>query len=422
MIYLISSKVVFGALVMKVFLSYTEQDRSQVEEFYTELKYRGFDPWMDIHDLLPGMAWDNVIQHNMSASDVCIIFISEKSKEKIGYVQKELNYFVDKLSEMPENYIYCIPIVLDNSTAPNSLSKKIQYIKLDSPKHENWRKVLSSLNLAASQRNIRLKNNENDDLKIEIKYDYEMYNAVFGYQFTFSYPFFESNSKKNLAVELNRFIDSKVMSAKIDSRVIIEDDQKNILDNDIIYTSYIESKDDLEGKIISYDDAQVLRLNNNLYSIVCDIEYLDSYFISLAFYTDSYGSGAAHGNSHTETVNFRIIDSKLFKVHFSDFFDQKIIGLKAINDFLCQAIIQEITYKKFLLNKELVNDETWLHEGVKAASEEDFVGIFNINNKGWLFHFDPYMVDAYAAGKYEVLIPHIALYEWYKPEFKKIFM
>ena len=95
---------------MKVFLSYTKNDGQKVNEFYKDLKAKGFIPWMDSFDLLPGMQWNNVIQNNMSDADVCIIFISENSLEKIGYVQRELNYFADKLNEMPENYIYYLTL------------------------------------------------------------------------------------------------------------------------------------------------------------------------------------------------------------------------------------------------------------------------------------------------------------------------
>lgn len=61
---------------------------------------------------------------------------------------------------MPENYIYCIPVILDSSEAPTILSKKIQYVKVENPNQDNWQRVLRSLELAASQRDIELRNNK----------------------------------------------------------------------------------------------------------------------------------------------------------------------------------------------------------------------------------------------------------------------
>ena len=411
-------------MAMKVFLSYTKNDGQKVNEFYKDLKAKGFIPWMDSFDLLPGMQWNNVIQNNMSDADVCIIFISENSLEKIGYVQRELNYFADKLNEMPENYIYCIPVVLDSSEAPTILSKKIQYVKVENPNQDNWQRVLRSLELAASQRDIELRNNESGEFEIELKYVFEMMNGYNGFQFAFSYPFFKSNLYKELAEELNEFLNSIVNSRKIKTRLI--PDINLILDenlqDDFIYNSFIESEKELEEKIIKYEDAVSLRTHNNLDSTICDVSFLNENFVSFTFSTYWYGSGAAHANLFTENINFKIIDSKIFEVELWDFFDGKIISYEIIIDFFHNAILQQLKAKKFLFNKELFEDDQWLVNGLRDCAEDRFKHAFSINKQGWLFHFDPYVIDCFAAGKYEALIPHDALSEWYKEEFRKIFL
>ena len=75
-----------------------------------------------------------------------------------------------------------------------------------------------------------------------------------------------------------------------------------------------------------------------------------------------------------------------------------------------------------LFNKELFEDDEWLVNGLRDCAEDRFKHAFSINKQGWLFHFDPYVIDCFAAGKYEALIPHDALSEWYKEEFRKIFL
>ena len=81
---------------MKVFLSYAKEDKDFVLECYEELKRKNFNPWMDEHDLLPGQAWDECIKANMQDTDVVLVFMSSDSVSKVGYVQRELKYFVDK--------------------------------------------------------------------------------------------------------------------------------------------------------------------------------------------------------------------------------------------------------------------------------------------------------------------------------------
>ena len=408
---------------MKVFLSYTKKDGQKVNEFYKNLKVKGFTPWMDAYDLLPGMQWDNVIQNNMSDADVCIIFISENSLEKIGYVQRELNYFADKLNEMPENYIYCIPVMLDDSQAPTVLSKKIQYIKVENPNQENWQRVLRSLDLAASQKDIEVKNDESSEFEIELQYSFEMMNGYNGFQFAFSYPFFKSNLYKELVKELNEFISVIVNSRKIKSRVIPDSNlilHENLQD-DFLYNSYIESEKELKEKIIKYEDAVSLRTHNNLDSTICDVSFLNENFVSFTFSTYWYGSGAAHANLLTESINFKVMNSKIFEVQLWDFFDGNIISYEKLINFFHNAIVQQLKAKKFLFTKEVFEDDELLVKGLKGFSDNRYQNAFSISKQGWVFHFDPYAIDSFAAGKYEALIPHEALSEWYKEEFRTIF-
>lgn len=406
---------------MKVFLSYTKADSDKVKGFYNDLRNRGFSPWMDDFDLLPGMHWDNVIQNNMSDADVCLVFISKNSIDKIGYVQKELNYFAEKLNEMPESYIYCIPIVLDNATAPNILSKKIQYIIADSPINENWQKVLRSLELAGSQRDIKIKNSESETFEIEIKYDFEIMNGFLGYQFAFSYPVFKSLKNEKLADDLNKFIISSVVSRKIKARIVPTEIDDNIKDS-MVYKSYIDSSNELENKTIKYEDVVELRMNNSLDSTICDINFINDRFVSLSFSTYWYGGGAAHGNLDTHSINFKVLDSKIFEMDFIDYFDEKLVSYEEISNFFDKAILHDLSAKKFLINKVIVEADEWLINGLKDFSECSYKNAYSINKQGWLFHFDPYAIDSFAAGKYEVLIPHDSLGDWYKEEFREIFL
>jgi hypothetical protein len=41
----------------RIFLAHARGDEAQVRKLYADLKARGFDPWLDKVDLIPGQNW-----------------------------------------------------------------------------------------------------------------------------------------------------------------------------------------------------------------------------------------------------------------------------------------------------------------------------------------------------------------------------
>lgn len=406
---------------MKIFLSYTRDDQDKVKPFYEDLKNRKFTPWMDFFDLLPGMSWNDEIKSHMSDTDVCILFISSKSLDRIGYVRRELNYFIDKLDEFPKNYIFCIPILLDDCLPPSDLTSKVQYIKVPSVEDESWNKVLSSLSLAASQRNIVIKSEQNGVFEIEMKYDYEIENGNPGYQFSYSYPYFDSKKVSIVARELNQLLTAQRMSDKLSCRIL---PNKSHEKESFYLESFLESEKEILGvKNVDYGVANQLRVNNDYSSTVCDVCYLSENFVSLRFDINYYSNGAAHDNYYTKNMNLRIKDNKLYVLSFCDFFYEDYETEKEILEFFQNVIVREVQKQKFLRHKKEYdeNEDDWLIDGINGLRDESFNDRFSIDSKGWVFHFDPYVIDCFAAGKYEVSVPHESLYEWYRQEYKDFF-
>ena len=48
-------------MAAKIFLAHAREDKAQVRTLYADLKARGFDPWLDEEDLLPGQIWKEEI-------------------------------------------------------------------------------------------------------------------------------------------------------------------------------------------------------------------------------------------------------------------------------------------------------------------------------------------------------------------------
>lgn len=133
---------------LKVFLCHASADKPKVKEYYRALNRRGFQPWLDEIDLLPGQDWQFEIPQAIETSDAIIIFLSKESVDKAGYVQKEIKFALDKALEMPEGRIFIIPARLEDCDVPFSL-KKYQWVDLFSKDGSN--KLVKSLTFRAEQ-------------------------------------------------------------------------------------------------------------------------------------------------------------------------------------------------------------------------------------------------------------------------------
>jgi len=100
----------------KIFLCHANEDKPQVRDVYQRLKAEGFEPWLDKEDLLPGQLWDQEIRRALKNSDIILIFFSQKSVVKRGYVQDEMKLALEVREEIPE--VYTIPVRLDNCEIP----------------------------------------------------------------------------------------------------------------------------------------------------------------------------------------------------------------------------------------------------------------------------------------------------------------
>src|SRR5262245_47430823 len=103
---------------VRIFLCHASEDKEAVFRLHGELKELGFQPWLDKVDLLPGQRWDCEIPKALRSSDFVIIFLSEHSVSKQGYVQKEFKLCLEVLEQIPEGRVFVIPVKLDNCDVP----------------------------------------------------------------------------------------------------------------------------------------------------------------------------------------------------------------------------------------------------------------------------------------------------------------
>lgn len=108
---------------LKIFLCHASEDKAHVRQIYSRLKEEGFDPWLDVENILPGQDWRFEIAQAVRQTHVFLVCLSHKSTTKAGYVQKEITYALDQADEHPEGVIFVIPIKLEECNVPQRLSK-----------------------------------------------------------------------------------------------------------------------------------------------------------------------------------------------------------------------------------------------------------------------------------------------------------
>lgn len=377
---------------MKVFLSYAKEDKDFILECYDELKRKNFDPWMDEHDLLPGQAWDECLKTNMKDTDVVLIFMSSDSVSKIGYVQREWKYFIDKRKEFPENFIYLIPVQLDRCTVPQFISSEIQFINIHRDlTGKEWSKVLRSLELAAEQRNINQINKDITKPKVELREISEKFESLNGYEFNGSYPFIKSANDS--FKEANELIYVEVLK-----------------ELSLLRSRYFDKPLDIERQdnLPTYQDIFDLSLSGN-------IGYIRSNFISLVFTHYAY-TGGAHGNHYFSCHHYFIKDGKAISINPLQIFSENLYNAaeEYIKDYCTNDLIAQISHRE----EDDDIDQAWIKNGCQSIDSEHIL----IKENSLEIYFAPYSVTGYASGDFIVDIPFYRLTKFFNKEKDSLFM
>lgn len=139
---------------LKVFLCHASQDKPVVRELYQKLLTEGWiDPWLDEAKLLPGQDWDMEIEKAIEKADVVIVFLSNLSISKVGYIHHELKYVLDVASGNPDGMMFIMPLRLDDCKVPRRL-KVWQYADYfpDGEKESAYQRLLQSLKMRNTKR------------------------------------------------------------------------------------------------------------------------------------------------------------------------------------------------------------------------------------------------------------------------------
>lgn len=103
-----------------IYVIYSTQDRKVVSDIVNNLKERGYNPWVDYNDLLPGQILSESIKSAILSSAVAIYIISNNSKNT-PYVEKELEMAKNELHTRNKSFSPILPVKIDDSDIPTGL-------------------------------------------------------------------------------------------------------------------------------------------------------------------------------------------------------------------------------------------------------------------------------------------------------------
>jgi len=134
---------------VQIFLSYARPDEEEVENLYQKLSNKGFKPWMDKRDILPGERWPSSIQEAIRRSDFFLACLSKNSVDKRGWIQREIREALDILQGMLDSDIYLIPVRLEACEVLERL-RDFQWVNLF--EENGWARLMKAIQIGIKRR------------------------------------------------------------------------------------------------------------------------------------------------------------------------------------------------------------------------------------------------------------------------------
>jgi TIR domain len=80
---------------LRTFLCHAKEDKAKILDLYHELKGCNLEPWLDVYNIIPGQRWEEEIEKSIRSTDAFLVYLSDTSVSKTGYVQAEIKRALD---------------------------------------------------------------------------------------------------------------------------------------------------------------------------------------------------------------------------------------------------------------------------------------------------------------------------------------
>jgi hypothetical protein len=367
---------------LKIFLSYAREDWAEVDRYFDLLQRERFEPWIDFRKILPGQNWESEIDIALNEANVIVAFLSKKSVSKRGFVQREVNFALDRLRYKLPTDVYFIPVMLDVCEVPSHVSSRVQYVDLRTP--NAWEQVIASLKLAASQQSIAIDEGiPFGPYRVTTKSIVEERAGQPGHSIEIFYPHFTLPGAGSIENELNSFFAGRARTTCVESR-----------QNPMAQTpEWFPDPSEPNAQNGYWENFQLAYANETL--------------VSLVTHFSVYGAGAAHPNHGSQSFNF-FTRGGLHRLSVAEFFLDHAKAEEFISDFCAREIAREFWRRTGDMPDQGVLAD--IAEGCKPFQEN--FDVFTISKEGLTFYFSPYQVAAYALGSWEITVPFFDLSEF----------
>lgn len=129
-----------------VFISCAREDASHAERLYSSLREAGIDAWLDTRCLIPGQDWRSETKLAVSEARSFIALISQHSVNKRGFVQAEVRFALNVLTDAPAAHpVLLIPVCLDGTRPSDEELRNLDWVDLYPGYERGVTKILSAL-------------------------------------------------------------------------------------------------------------------------------------------------------------------------------------------------------------------------------------------------------------------------------------
>ena len=354
-----------------IFISYATPDRDRVLPFFDHLTSHGFNVWIDVRCIKPGQNWDFEIKRALNKASLILIFISNNSCNRRGYVQRELRLALDKINETLFDDIYAIPVLLDDSPVP----EQIKSLHCTRASNSNCNaEIEDAIRYQLSRMGAHI---EETQSKSRVRWTSSTYrdawNGAPGYEAEFQLLHFSSSDYPEISE--------------------ITDIVRGILTSEIMSERLVMLEGPSEHLNFNFGQEKWQRINT--YDARCGKPIIVGKVISLQYNIDTYCAGGAHPCLMYKTFCYLI---------------EPVVPIKSLEQIFTnpERVFSEIQtiVRQQLLEHEIGADDDeseWMFNGTK--SWEDFSS-FVFDDAGIVVLFYPYKVAAYAFGPQSVKIEY----------------
>ncbi|WP_349956949.1 TIR domain-containing protein [Rhizobium sp. ZPR3] len=364
-----------------VFVSYTAADRERVSPIADWLVGAGIDVWMDFKRLKAGQNWDYEIRRALDQATVIVVFLSDKSVTKRGYVQREIKLALEKAEEKLIDDIYLIPVLLDDEVSVPREIRSVQFIRLSDESFQE--SLLDAIKHQLERVGVAIETAQNNSaVKWSFYTHHEFRDGIPGFDATYRMPRLSSETYPFVS-QAGDLIRGDMFADLMEMRFLTLIPEVN----------HFNFGQDRYRRLNSvYANPQLPKMQGRV--------------LSLVYQMHSYSAGAAHPNTHFQTYCF--LCDPLCRIERL----QKIFE----NPDNVFPILQADARSQLLARRREDEDvpafeEEWVKTG---TADWDCFRAFSFDEKGLEFHLAPYQVAAYAYGPqllhigYEKIVDHMS--------------